>query len=216
MTAFFDLSGGGGEAATWFRNRIVFTPCLSVADAGQVACAELTSTAALARVGALEHAALVPLTYAIDNGAHVALPCEVYAAASSPAVVVQRRAPTRGFRGASRQFASDLVDLLIANQSRALVLALSIDHGSLDNAHRRPLVFATDAPLRAKLAALGALAVDNIALLSASAGTFSRHAHAAAVARGLPFVVVAVPVAEGVGEAEQIRPLSSLLANLLL
>jgi predicted ATP-grasp superfamily ATP-dependent carboligase len=215
MTAFFDLSGGGGDAANWFRDRIVFTPCLSVADAGQVACAELTSSAQLTRIGALEHRALVPLTYAIDNGAHVALPCEVYASSSSSAVVVQRRAPTRGFRGASRQFAADLVDLLAASQSRALVLALSIDHGSLDNAHRRPLVFATDAALRAKLATFGALPVDNIAVLSASAGTFSRHAHAAAVARGLPFVIVAVPVAEGAGEAEQIRPLGSLLANLL-
>jgi hypothetical protein len=86
MTAFFDLSGGGGDAANWFRDRIVFTPCLSVADAGQVACAELTSSAQLTRIGALEHRALVPLTYAIDNGAHVALPCEVYASSSSSAV----------------------------------------------------------------------------------------------------------------------------------
>jgi predicted ATP-grasp superfamily ATP-dependent carboligase len=216
--ALFSLRDSPATMSEWFADRVVVTPCLTVANAGQAACEALLTHLKLERVGAVDHDALVPVTYAINGGADVALACEVYHSPVCRATVVQRRAPTRAVRGAARRFATDLVGTLRGGGARALVLAAGIDHGSLSNAHRRPLVFCSgdvDAELAARLASLPALAVTDIAIVSGES-TFSRFAFAAAAACGLPLVILAVPVAEGVDEIEQIHPLVKMLQAVVL
>jgi hypothetical protein len=185
--SLFNFSGD--TDATWFSGRLVVTPCLSVANAGQSACESLLQHAKLERVGAVDHDALVPITYAINGGADVALACEVFHAPAAVVTVVQRRSPTQAVRGAARRFAVDLVSTLRNAGARALVLTR-------------------------KIASLPALAIGDIAIVSNDT-TFSRFAHAAATECGLPFVILAVPVAEGVDEALQIRPLVEMLQILL-
>jgi hypothetical protein len=219
VTCLFDLTADStsSSSSSYFADRIVATPCLSVANAGQAACEALLKHAQLPRVGAIEHDSLVPVVYVVDGD--VAVACEVFHSPSTRVTVVQRRAPKQGVRGAARRFAADLVQAVQRGGARALVLATGVDHGALDTAHRRPLVFATahcgaDSDLSSRLAALPALVVNDVAIVSRDS-TFSRFVFAAAVECGLPLVILAVPVAEGADEAEQIRPLVGMLQALL-
>lgn len=216
---FFDLTQPPATPSTanaCFAQRVVVTPCLTPANAGQVACDALRQHLRLPRVAALEHASLVPVAYATDAGDDVALACEVFHAADVRLTVLQRRAPTQSVRGAAATFARDLVLSLKAAGARALLLALSVDHGALDAAHRRPLAYASvhvDAELRDAVARLAPLLPDADKI--SGEFTFSRHALVAAAELGLPLVILAVPVAEGADEADQIRPLTQMLQALL-